>query len=105
MQDILDCINRIDSHTAGNLRRAVDDTVVREAVLYNLLIIGEATKNLSPETRQREPGIDWAAVGGMRDFLMHEYYRTDLSRIKTLDRHLSSLKTVVVRLLREMGPG
>lgn len=105
LQDILECISRIDSHTAGNLRRAVDDPLVRDAVLYNLLIIGEATKNLSPETRQREQGIDWASVGGMRDFLMHEYFRTDLSRIKALDRHLSSLKTVVERLLREIDEG
>lgn len=105
LQDILDAIGRIDSHTAGNLRRAVDSVVVRDAVMYNLVIIGEATKNLTPGTKQREPSIDWRAVAGMRDVLSHDYFSVDLSIIRTLDRHLTALKTVVERLLRELGEG
>ena len=104
-QDILDAIGRIDSHTEGNLRCAVDSVLVRDAVMYNLVIIGEATKNLAPETKERESSVDWRSVAGLRDVLSHDYFSVDLSIIRTLDRHLSALKTVVERLVRELPEG
>ena len=40
-------------------------------------IIGEATKKLSDEFKQRYPQIEWRAIGGMRDKLIHSYFGVD----------------------------
>jgi uncharacterized protein with HEPN domain len=46
--------------------------MVRDAVIRNLKIIGEATKmNISIEFRNHHPEIPWRAMAGMRDVLIH----------------------------------
>ena len=44
-------------------------------------IIGEAASRVSPETRQRCPGIPWAQVIGMRNRLIHAYFDLDLDQV------------------------
>ena len=48
------------------------------AILYQITIIGEATKRLSPDYRQQHPDIPWRNLAGMRDVLVHEYDQIDL---------------------------
>ncbi|NEQ99773.1 MAG: DUF86 domain-containing protein, partial [Cyanothece sp. SIO2G6] len=47
------------------------------AILYQVLIIGEATKRLSPEFRNQYPDIPWDNMAGMRDIIAHQYDRLD----------------------------
>lgn len=51
------------------------------AILYQITIIGEATKRLSQEIRQQHPEIPWRDIAGMRDILVHEYDQVDLDVI------------------------
>ncbi len=44
-----------------------------ESVLYNLIIIGEATKRLSPATCTRFPDVEWSKMAATRDVLVHHY--------------------------------
>jgi len=46
-----------------------------------LLVLGEAVKRLSEETRARHPDIPWRRVAGMRDRLIHEYDDVDLDEV------------------------
>ena len=48
------------------------------AILYQITIIGEATKRLSMDYRQQHPEIPWRNLAGMRDVLVHEYDQIDL---------------------------
>lgn len=43
------------------------------AILYQILIIGEATKRLSSDFRAQHPELPWADMAGMRDILAHQY--------------------------------
>jgi uncharacterized protein with HEPN domain len=45
------------------------------AILYQVIIIGEATKRLSLEFRTQHPEVPWKDVAGMRDILTHQYDR------------------------------
>jgi uncharacterized protein with HEPN domain len=47
------------------------------AILYFLIIIGEATKRLSSEFRETYTDIDWNGMAGMRDILDHQYDRVN----------------------------
>ena len=52
--------------------------MVQDAVIRNLEIIGEATKKLPPDLRDRRPGVPWSRIAGMRDVLIHDYFEVDL---------------------------
>ena len=50
----------------------------RSAIIHQLLIIGEATKQVSDQFRDAHPDIPWRRMAGMRDRLIHDYRQVDL---------------------------
>jgi uncharacterized protein with HEPN domain len=48
-----------------------------DAVLRNLAVIGEAVRSLPSETRALVPDVPWAAIAGLRNVVVHEYFRVD----------------------------
>ena len=48
--------------------------VLRDAVLYNFVIIGEAANHVPPEIQQRHPYVPWREIRGMRNFVAHAYH-------------------------------
>ena len=68
------------SHAAGASREAFfADGKTRSAVVFELLVIGEAVKRLSPEFRAAHPEVDWAPMAGMRNRLIHAYDDIDFN--------------------------
>ena len=53
----------------------------QDAVIRNIEVIGEAAKRISKETRNRLGGLDWKAICGMRDVLIHDYIGVDLDEV------------------------
>lgn len=51
--------------------------VLKRAFSRSIEIIGEASKKLSPEFKSENPAINWRAISGMRDKLIHEYFGVD----------------------------
>lgn len=51
------------------------------AILYQITIIGEATKRLSQEFRQQHPNIPWREIAGIRDIIIHKYDQVDFDVI------------------------
>jgi uncharacterized protein with HEPN domain len=47
------------------------------AILYQITVIGEATKRLSDTLRQNHPEIPWRNLAGMRNIIIHEYDQID----------------------------
>lgn len=50
----------------------VADAKTQSAVLYQIAILGEAVKRLSPDFRDQHPAIGWRAIAGMRDKLIYD---------------------------------
>lgn len=97
LEDLRNAIAAIHGHLAakagGNLKR--------DAILYNLVIVGEAVKGLTNETRAHHPDIPWKQIAGLRDLLTHEYFRIDMAEIeKIVERDLAPLAAAVASLLR-----
>ena len=75
LQDMRDACERIAGFLAGMDVEAfrADQRTIR-AVLYDLVVLGEAAKGISPETRARFPHVPWKAVAGMKDVATHQYH-------------------------------
>ncbi len=55
--------------------------VVVRSVLYSIGVIGEAVKAIDPDFKAAHPDIPWRAIAGIRDRIVHEYFRTNTRRI------------------------
>jgi uncharacterized protein with HEPN domain len=72
------------------------DRMRQDAVIRKLEIIGEAVKQLSDATRQRQPEIPWRQIAGMRDRLTHNYFGVDLVLVwRVVEHDLPALKVAV----------
>ncbi len=54
---------------------------LQDAVIRNVEVIGEAAKRVSTDARGRLPQLDWKAICGMRDVLIHDYIGVDLDQV------------------------
>lgn len=78
------------------------DQRTQSAVLYQIAILGEAVKRLSPEFRSQHPDIPWAAMAGMRDKLIHDYEGVDIQRVwLTLQSSIPGLLQSILPLLTD----
>lgn len=53
------------------LEQLLADDDAADALLYRLVIIGEAIANLPPELRERYASVDWGAAVGFRNRIVH----------------------------------
>ena len=99
--DIETAVRRILRYTQ-NISRAeleMNDEKV-SAILYQIAVIGEATKRLSQEFRQQHPEIPWRDIAGMRDVLIHKYDQVDFDVIwDVVQSKLPELLTLLEPLL------
>jgi uncharacterized protein with HEPN domain len=81
-------------------REAIDDDLRFDAIRVRLIEIGEAVKDLRPESRASEPGVPWAEIARMRDHLTHRYFDTAHSIVRaTAYNDLPSLVAAATRML------
>lgn len=78
LSHIRDAARRIQDYTRDGQEAFMASTLIQDAVIRNLEIIGEATKALSPVFRKQHPNIPWSSMAGMRDVLIHGYMGVDL---------------------------
>ena len=105
LQDILDSCDRIERFTGSmSLEDFSDDEMTLSAVRDQIMIIGEAVKHIPDEMKAKYPEIRWDEIAGMRDVLIHAYFRTDVRLIyKTATRDIADLKPNVQSMLAEMS--
>lgn len=77
-RDIQDSVAKILRYTDGMAQyEFIANDLVRDAVLRNLEIIGEAAKQIPPEARARYNSVDWKRITGFRDVIAHAYFGID----------------------------
>lgn len=91
----------IQSYTTTGRAAFFTEPMIRDAVLHNLQIIGEAVKNLSEPFRAAHPEIPWRRIAGFRDVLIHQYFGVSVPMVwEVVEGELPELKRHVDELLR-----
>ena len=101
LYDIQEAVRRIKTYTHEmTYKEFLEDTRTQDAVIRNLGIIGEATKKLSMELRNRYPNVPWKQMAGARDRLIHNYFGVDLEVVwKISTAELSDLTLEITKIL------
>jgi uncharacterized protein with HEPN domain len=80
--DIVNAANRVLQFAEGLDKSALATNEEKQsAMLYQIIVMGEATKRLSLEFRNQHPQIPWKDIAGMRDILAHQYDRVNLNTL------------------------
>ena len=76
--DMRDAAEKARRIASGRTRADIDNNEMLELALVKAVeIIGEAANHVSAETRALAPAIDWGDIVGMRNELVHAYWRID----------------------------
>jgi uncharacterized protein with HEPN domain len=97
LTDILAAIDRTLSY-----RPRLDDpdpsvaVMAYDAVLRNFAVIGEAVRTLPEEVKAGAPEVPWASIAGLRNVVVHEYFRVDSAVVEdVINRDLTALAHAV----------
>ena len=101
LQDILAAIEAIEAYSVSSYDKFLSDSKTQDAILYNLIIIGEAANKISEEFKQSHNEIPWGEIIGMRHILVHGYFDIDLDIVwVAIEDHLPVLREKVKKLVQ-----
>jgi uncharacterized protein with HEPN domain len=97
---IIDSIRKIEKYTYNiTIHDFLENELIQDGVIRNFEIIGEATKHLSKEFRDKYSEIPWKQIAGMRDLLIHDYLGIDIYAVwDTVETNLPRFKKQLLQI-------
>ncbi|MFH1087534.1 MAG: DUF86 domain-containing protein [Chloroflexota bacterium] len=105
LRHMLDYARKAVQYTRGRRRADLDtDEVLAMATVHLVETIGEASRTISEELRERYPEVPWESIIGTRNRLAHGYIDVDLDIIWTIvTKDLPPLIIQLGRILKDQG--
>jgi len=104
VEDILNAMNKIERYIKGlTYEMFGKNEMVIDAVIRNLEIIGEASKNIPEIISKKFLDIPWRRMIGLRNITIHEYFGVDLDIIwEIITKNIPETKPKIVDMNRRL---
>ena len=104
LRDILQAFRNAQQFIEGlSYEKFITDRKTTSAVVRELEIAGEATKQIPISVRKKYPQIPWSDMAGMRDKLIHFYFGVDMEIVwETVKVRLPELEPLIKHVLSEI---
>ncbi len=100
LQDMLEAIVTIQSYSLSTYDLFLQDEKTQDAVMYNLIILGEAANRIPVEFQESHPEIPWSSIVGTRNVVVHGYDQVKLQIVwDIINKNLEKLKVQIKELL------
>lgn len=97
VKDMISACAAIQNFVVGISETAFHtDEKTQSAVIYQLMIIGEAAKRLSDEFCWKHAEIPWRDWGAFRNILIHQYHAVEIEQVwYTVSHEIPELKSAL----------
>jgi uncharacterized protein with HEPN domain len=100
--DIREAIENIQKYAARGKDAFSEDELIQTWVLHHIQILGEAAARISDEFQEQHPDIPWFKIVGMRNILVHDYFKIDVNAVwSVVENDLPTLYDQIKRILDE----
>ena len=80
----------------------LNDDTLKRAFVRSLEIIGEASKKITADVREKYSMVEWRLMAGMRDRLIHDYFGVDYDLVwDVVQNKIPRLKKEIEEMLRQ----
>ena len=101
LQDILDAIDSIESYKMDSFDSFLIDGKTQDAIIYNLIIMGEAANRIDQEFQDNHPEIPWSSIVGTRNVIVHGYDQVKLHIVwDIIQKNIGPLKISMLKILK-----
>lgn len=104
LYDILECCLRIASYIDGISKDQFEQNfLLQDALIRKIEVIGEAAKGLSEYIRAANPDVPWRKMMGIRDRIVHQYFKVDLDVIwQTVTNDIPALESKITPIYDDL---
>lgn len=100
--DIQEAIEEIKKYAVRGKESFRNDELVQTWILHHLQILGEAAAKISDEFQEQHPDVLWYKIIGMRNILVHDYFRIDINAVwSVVENDIPVLEQQIKQLLQE----
>ena len=103
VEDISESIGKIWKYIENmEFKDFKNDAKTIDAVVRNLEIIGEASKNIPKNIKDKHQNIYWKGISGLRNRIIHEYFGVDIKIIwHIIKEELPTLRKQMAQILKK----